>query len=303
MYRVVTASKKTQKKRICASVMGYSEAGEDLGIEKELNYKVLLAGVESIDIKDTEPYEGKKLYTLKRDTVRVVDEDGEPVRTEHLYLVPLDVERFIYYPAETGMWPRSEQYALECKISGTSHSLRYSTEFIGSRGPFFNEENANKIRENAKAINDEIAYVDQRDTGIDSEEIKNAFSTVRNDSKILESSIFSNGEVDVRVGASYNKELLTAYLRLVPTDGPFMSSTLYEVYYKPMKDGVVYRSYGAFGSASSKKDWYKNASNNVKEITINDMYDDLAYLQNQYDSLTDNFDYRELSKQIAARFK
>jgi len=277
----------------------------ELGPVNDLPYNKLLSGVQRLELKDMEPYEGQTVYYITKEPSRHYDEYTEEYTTEYKYcLVPLYVKSYAYTPKETGMWRIPEEHSIYAVIPGTNSTRYFSTKSVFDNYYFYTSPEAEKIQSNAAALLDERDYLNDRYTQIDVNEIKTARQIVPNQSKTLQcNDAFSNGLAKVSLGTSGDSNSFTAYIHVSPTDGPFMSSSLYEIHYLPMTDGVVYRSYGAFGSAAGKADWFRNQSNNVVEISVDEFHDDLEQLVAIYDSLIDGFSDSELGKEISTRYR
>ena len=275
----------------------------NLGKVDDLPYKLLLDGAKVLRLKDLEPYEGQLVYNLNTDGGYEEDFDGKRIRYKIYKLVPIKVKSFHHQEADNdGFWRIPEEYYMQGINLVNGESRYFSTKGISSY-IFFDEANADIIIENAEAIHEEERYLNDRAKQVDQDMIRKAASVLDPEEKVVQTNAFSNGKAKVSIGKYSTGKNLTTYIHVSPTDGPFMNSSLYEIHYLPMTDGIVYRSYGAFGSAAGNKDWFRNASNNVIEITVDDMFDDIEDLQAIYDSISDGFSDSELSKQIHSRFR
>lgn len=275
----------------------------ELGPTYALPYRQLKAGVSGTDIKHMEGTEGSIMYMIMEESRKVDSSYGKTINQKYYGLQPLKIEK-VKITEPDGRYIRTTEYSVYAKTIPDNQNRFYSTRNSFDINVFYTPEEAQKLIDNANAIIEEDNYLQNRESEIDKTTLRNALNLIHSESKIVESDTFGNGECEVQIGASENETALRLYLYVKPTDGPFMSSSIYEIYYRPMTDGIVYRSYGAFSHATSRSDWFRNSKGNVSEITVDDMYDDIKELQSIYDTIcVDGFDDIELSRIISKRYR
>ena len=278
------------------------ESDETLGLVSDLPYKRLTEGVSSLKLKDLVGRKGEIIYVLNKKISRDYADPDNKLK-QYYYLEPVEIQS-VTVTEPDGRWVRYTEYSVHGK-SLTSGSNR----FFGNRNSlasdaFFTEDDAAKIKANADALIEEKAFLADRSGQVDQSVKKEILSSIKYASKILQTNTFGNGEAKVSFGAygQQGTDPVCVYIHVSPTDGPFMSSSLYETFYLPMTDGVVYRSYGAFSHATSASDWFLKGKG-VVEITVDEMFTEIDELMDVYNSLQDGFDDSDLARKIHTIFR
>lgn len=281
------------------------DSGDTLGLVDDLPYKPLLQGTHPLKLKDLMGTEGETFYILRTGYASEYDDySGERISKNYYYLEPITITHTKFEKAGSSMWVNFDQYDVT-GTSGLDGKTKYFSNYIYTLSDprFYSGEDADKIVENAEAILAENDYLERRATEVDEDFKKEVAKSINYQKKVCETNYFGNGEAEVDFGCSTGKgSPLCVYMHVKPTDGPFMSSSMYEVFYFPMVDGSVYRSYGAFGHASGKKEWFL-PNKKTKEITQDQMLAEIDALEDIYENFHDGTTSKEVDAAVHNIFK